>query len=44
MLLLDLDRENDYSTIYRRIKRGWEHQKAIDIKIKDGNYKRNKRF
>lgn len=44
MLLLDLGRENDYSTIYRRIKRGWEHQKAIDVKIKDGNYKRIKRF
>ena len=38
MLLLDLNREKDYGTIYRRIKRGWEHQIAIDTKIKEGNY------
>jgi hypothetical protein len=28
-----------YHTIYGRIKRGWDDQKAIDTKIRKGNYK-----
>jgi len=39
-LLLDtLGLNNHYGAIYRRIKRGWEHNKAIDTPIKKGNYK-----
>jgi len=31
--------EMHYMTIRRRIKRGWNHNKAIDTPIKNGNYK-----
>lgn len=40
MLVLDrLNKSENYSTIFRRIKRGWNAQKAIDTPIKKGNYK-----
>lgn len=40
MLVLDrLNKSENYSTIFRRIKRGWNAQKAIDMPIKKGNYK-----
>lgn len=35
-----LDRSGHYNTIIRRIDRGWSAQKAIDIPIKTGNYRR----
>jgi hypothetical protein len=30
-----------YHAIFRRIQRGWDHQKAIDTPIRTGNYRRN---
>lgn len=40
LLLHELDKFDHYNAILRRIKRGWNHSKAIDIPIKIGNYKR----
>lgn len=39
-LLLDLNKIDRYELVYNRIKRGWNHQKAIDTPPKKGNYKR----
>lgn len=38
LLLIEKGLKNHYSTIYRRIKRGWNPQKAVDTPIKKGNY------
>jgi hypothetical protein len=38
LLLLKLNREENYNTIFRRIKRGWNHNDAINIPTKIGNY------
>jgi len=43
LLLERINKENIYYQILSRIKRGWEHNKAIDSPIKKGNYKRNAR-
>ena len=40
LLLQKLDKEKDYHTIIGRIKRGWNHEDAINTPIKKGNYKR----
>lgn len=39
ILLRELNKLQNYSTIFRRIKRGWNPEKAVDTKIKEGNYK-----
>lgn len=39
-VLEDLGLSDNYNTILNRIKRGWNHQKAIDTPIRLGNYKR----
>lgn len=41
ILLKELNKSDSYYTIRGRINRGWEHQRAIDIPVKDGNYKKN---
>lgn len=41
LLLLKLNREENYNTILRRIKRGWSHKDAIEIPTKKGNYNRS---
>lgn len=43
LLLEKLGKRNSYYTIRRRILAGWNHQKAIDTPIKEGNYKRKNR-
>lgn len=43
MLLERLNRDSDYYTILGRIKRGMDHNTAIDKPIRTGNYKRNGR-
>lgn len=41
LLLRRLNKLQHYTAITQRIKRGWEHDKAIDTPIKTGAYKRN---
>lgn len=41
LLVLKLNREENYNTIFRRIKRGWSHKDAIETPTRTGNYKRN---
>lgn len=41
LLLMKKNKTIHYAAIYGRIKRGWDEQKAVDTKIKEGNYKRN---
>lgn len=43
-VLSKLNKMQHYTTILNRIKRGWEHQNAIDSEIKTGNYKRSNLF
>jgi hypothetical protein len=38
LFVLNNNREKDYNTIFRRIKRGWSHKDAIEIPVKKGNY------
>lgn len=40
VILEKLNRLHDYATIVSRIKRGWEHERALDLPVKQGNYKR----
>lgn len=44
LLLFQKNLTYHYRTIYNRIKRGWNAQKAIDTKIREGNYKRKVRI
>lgn len=39
LLLTEKGLRNHYHAIYGRIKRGWDHQKAIDTPVKKGKYK-----
>lgn len=41
LILERQNRDNDYYTIRRRLKRNWNADDAIDIPIREGNYKRN---
>lgn len=41
LLLERKNRDNDYYTIRRRLKRNWTADDAIDVPIREGNYKRN---
>jgi hypothetical protein len=40
LLLMELGKHNNYSCIYRRLKRGWDTETAIETKPRIGNYKR----
>ena len=41
-LLINQNKSEHYNAILRRIKRGWDHSRAIDTPIRIGNYRRNK--
>jgi hypothetical protein len=44
LLLIKKGIRNHYGAIYRRIKRGWDIEKAIDTPIRKGNYKTKTRL
>jgi hypothetical protein len=37
-VLREVNKSGNYATIGERIKRGWDHTKAVDTKIREGNY------
>lgn len=43
-VLSKLNKMQHYSTIMSRIKRGWQHERAIETEIKVGNYKKTESF
>jgi len=42
LLLRRINKFDSYNTIRNRIGRGWDHELAIDIPIRKGNYRRKK--
>jgi hypothetical protein len=40
LLLHNKNKHKSYATILGRIKRGWDHTKAVDYPIRKGNYKK----